>query len=63
MARTSYRSPSVLPTTELDAPDTPSAVKPESTEPSTVTDVEWRAMQTVLNNVYAYRDAEYVHMI
>ena len=47
-------SASPIPTTENEAIDS------NVDQPSTVTNEEWEAMQTVLNHVYDYRDAEYV---
>ena len=53
------RSPSAVPTTETD--QTGAQVKQEAQEEATtVTDEEWRAMQSILNHIYAYRDSESV---
>ncbi|KAI9788614.1 MAG: hypothetical protein M1816_006760 [Peltula sp. TS41687] len=56
-ASDSNRSPSAIPTTEVDQSEI--SVKREvNPEESTVTAEEWRAMQSVLDAVYAYRDTD-----
>ncbi|KAH0543967.1 hypothetical protein FGG08_001734 [Glutinoglossum americanum] len=47
------RSPSPIPTTEINAPEANGA-----DGPSAITEEAWRAMDTILRNVYAYRDQD-----